>query len=398
MGAALRERESPGAATRIGARGDGRGRRDSGAVDRGRLGPRPDPGGRGRNRGARPTGRGDCRADRWVRLLSQQVQSGDPGQRQPGSSFKPFIYSAALDKGYTPASFINDAPVVFDDPGLEDKWRPENYSGKFFGPTRLRVALYKSRNLVSIRLLRAMGIEHTLAHLKRFGLDPDRLPPNLSLALGTGTITPLELASGYAVLANGGYLVEPYFLDRVLDPGGKPVYIAQPRRVCRDCKDEANETKDAAAAIAVAGADGAVATVGAVAAVEEVAAAPKKAAAGGNESGENGLAPPLGVAARTVSAQNAWIMNSMMRDVIRRGTGRKARSLGRKDLAGKTGTTNDQRDAWFSGFNPGLVTTTWVGFDQLHPLGPTRDRRSGGASNVDRVHAPSPGRQGGAPA
>ena len=264
-------------------------------------------------------------------------------ERQPGSSFKPFIYSAALEYGYTPASVINDAPVVFEDSSLKSAWRPENYGGKFFGPTSLRTALYKSRNLVSIRLLREIGVDFALDHIARFGLDVESLPRGLSLALGSGVLTPLEVAAGYAVLANGGYAVEPYFIERMLDRDDVPVFTADPLVVCRGCEGE-----------------------------EATAAAPTPDAArdAGSES------PPPGdssgssrPAPRTVDARNAWLMYSLMRDVIRRGTGRKARVLGRNDLAGKTGTTNDQYDAWFSGFSPSLVATAWIGFDEFLPLG-----------------------------
>ncbi|NIR28554.1 MAG: penicillin-binding protein 1A [Gammaproteobacteria bacterium] len=259
-------------------------------------------------------------------------------ERQPGSSFKPFIYSAALERGFTAASFINDAPVVFDDPGLEATWRPENYSGRFFGPTRLREALFKSRNLVSIRLLRSVGIDFAVDYLRRFGFDPGRLPHNLSLALGSGTVTPVELARGYAVFANGGYRVDPYFIERVEEGEELVTLRAQPVRVCWSC-----------------------------------AGALHRVSAGGGRA-EHGprtfRTPP-----RVLTRQNAWLMNSFLRDVIKRGTGRRARQLGRSDLAGKTGTTNDQRDAWFSGFNPSLVATAWVGFDKLQPLG----RRETGA-------------------
>ncbi len=257
-------------------------------------------------------------------------------QRQPGSNFKPFLYSAALENGFTAASLINDAPVVFDDPSLEAAWRPENYSGKFFGPTRLRVALYKSRNLVSIRLLRAIGIERAVEYIQRFGLDPERLPRNLSLALGSGTFTPLEIATGYAVFANGGYKVEPYLIERIEEWDGRSAYQARPARVCEACR--------------------------------KARAVPAADDPGGREP-PDGDPQAVRLAPRVIPAENAWIMGSILRDVIRRGTGRKARALGRKDLAGKTGTTNDQKDAWFSGFNRRLVTTTWVGFDRLAPLG-----------------------------
>jgi penicillin-binding protein 1A len=239
--------------------------------------------------------------------------------RQPGSGFKAFIYSAALEAGFTAASLINDAPVVFDDPSLEGAWRPENYSGKFFGPTRLRYALTKSRNLVSIRLLRSMGIAHALEHAKKFGFNPANLPHNLSLALGSGAVTPLQMASAYAILANGGFRIEPYFITRIERDNGELIFQATPVTVCDDCTAASNND--------------------------------------------------LPLAERVISPQNHYLMNSMMRDVITQGTAVKARTLGRTDLAGKTGTTNDQRDAWFNGFNRSLVAITWVGLDSSKPLG-----------------------------
>ena len=263
--------------------------------------------------------------------------------RQPGSSFKPFIYSAALEQGFTPASFINDAPVTLEDQGLEDVWRPQNYSGRSFGPTRMRVALYKSRNLVSIRLLKSIGIEQTLEHVARFGLDASRLPANLSLAVGSGEVTPLELAAGYAVIANGGFRVAPYLIERIEDAEGVVTRRARPRQVCRECERAARS-------------------------VDADSSRRAGSAAGGLPSDPNR-------ARRSVDARNVWLMHSMMRDVVRQGTARRALDLGRDDLAGKTGTTNDFRDAWFSGFTPGLVATAWVGFDRYHSLG----RRESGA-------------------
>lgn len=254
-------------------------------------------------------------------------------ERQPGSGFKAFVYSAALEAGYTAASLINDAPVVFEDSGLEASWRPENYSGKFFGPTRLRMALTKSRNLVSIRLLRSMGIRHTLQHVARFGFDTRKLPRDLSLALGSGTVTPMEMARGYAVLANGGYLIDPYLLQRV-EQDGEVVFEATPVVVCKDC-----ESDDA-----------------------------KPDATTSPESDSEPAAAPS-PAPRVISPENRYLMYSMMQDVITRGTATRARVLGRSDLAGKTGTTNDQRDAWFNGYNQSVVTIAWVGFDSNAKLG-----------------------------
>ena len=276
-------------------------------------------------------------------------------ERQPGSAFKPFIYSAALEHGYTPASIINDAPVVFEDPSLKSAWRPENYGGKFFGPTPLRTALYKSRNLVSIRLLRDIGIDFALEHIARFGIDVESLPRGLSLALGSGGLTPLELATGYCVLANGGYAVEPYFIDRVLDGDDTLLFAADPLVVCRDCDDE--EAMTVSASTAPADGEGAGAALSAEAGADSGTGSP------------TGLPGSERRAPRVIDARNAWLMYSLMRDVIRRGTGRKARVLERDDLAGKTGTTNDQYDAWFSGFSPDLVATAWIGFDEFRPLG-----------------------------
>ncbi len=252
-------------------------------------------------------------------------------KRQPGSGFKAFIYSAALEAGFTAASIINDAPIVINDYRLETEWRPQNYSGKFYGPTRLRHALTNSRNLVSIRLLRSMGMEHALNHAKLFGFDPSDLPQKLSLALGSGTVTPLQMAQGYAILANGGFKVEPYFIEKIIDGRQETVFEAQPLRVCMECPQSATLDEQGKAIYPT-------------------------------------QAPP-GVAPRVISPQNYFLMNSMMRDVIQHGTATKAKVLGRQDIAGKTGTTNDQRDAWFNGFNRNHVAIVWVGFDSSAPLG-----------------------------
>ena len=249
-------------------------------------------------------------------------------RRQPGSAFKPLIYSAALAEGMTPATMINDAPVVFADVSLEDVWRPENYSGRVFGPTRLRQALIHSRNLVSIRVLRQIGIRNAIRHIAGFGLEASALPSNLSLALGSGEVTPLALARAYAVFANGGYRVTPYLIERVEEDSAGVVYRAYPQR-----------------------------------AVPAAALPPATASAAGP------LRPEARPAERAISARNAWQMRSMLQDVVREGTARAARALNRSDLAGKTGTTNEQKDAWFAGFNGALVTTAWVGFDELATLG-----------------------------
>ena len=283
-------------------------------------------------------------------------------RRQPGSSFKPFIYSAALYEGLTTATLINDAPVVFDDPSLEDEWRPQNYSQKSFGPTRLRVALTKSRNLVSIRVLNRIGVEAGLDFIERFGFDTDKLPTNLSLALGTGTVTPVEMATGYTVFANGGYRIEPHFLDRIVDSRGEILFQAQPLVVCRECPEVEMEFAHTLDGDAVNGTE-----------LVEPETTPESLALNTDSESADVVSDesiPSRLAPRVISPQNVWLMNSMLRDVVRHGTGHRAwRELGRKDLGGKTGTTDDQQDAWFSGFNPNVVTVAWVGFDQLRPLG-----------------------------
>ena len=282
-------------------------------------------------------------------------------QRQPGSSFKPFIYSAALESGFTAASMVNDAPVVFDDAGIEDSWRPENYSGKYYGPTRLREALTHSRNLVSIRLMHTMGVAPVIGHLARFGFDPASLPHSLSLALGTGAMTPFKLATAYCVFANGGFRIEPFLIDRIEALDGRILYKAVPLTVCRECEQESAASAPAAEPVAVQ-------TV--AAATADARAPPQEPGAGSTAPSPLPVAPSgLPIAPRTVDAENIWIMNSMTRDVIRFGTGRRALELNRSDLSGKTGTTNDQRDAWFAGFNPAITTVAWVGFDMFDPLG-----------------------------
>ncbi len=247
-------------------------------------------------------------------------------KRQPGSNFKPFIYLAALERGATPATLINDAPIVFEDKNLETAWRPENSSGRFYGPTRLRKALYNSRNLVSIRLLNSTGIRNTINTLLRFGFDKRDLPKDLSLALGSAAIEPIKVAAGYAMIANGGHYVEPYLLDRVEDANGNIIYQSTPLTVCKDCN---------------------------------------KSVIAEQPSHETQLKP----APRIADERTIYLLHSMLKDVITKGTGRRAKALKRSDIAGKTGTTNDQKDAWFSGFNTEIATTVWVGFDNPVTLG-----------------------------
>ena len=269
-------------------------------------------------------------------------------KRQPGSAFKPFLYSAALDQGFTPASIVNDAPLVIEDPTLEGAWRPQNVTREFRGPMRLREALVRSRNLVSIRVMSALGPAYATQYIERFGFPPNSLPRNLSLALGTASVSPLEMASAYSVFANGGFRVEPYFLQRVIGPNGDIQYEAAPRFACPDCVDPAP-------------AEGATAP-----AVD----APIRPANDETRWGGRNYLQEKALAPQVISPQNDYLMTDMMSDVIKRGTAVRALQLKRGDIAGKTGTTNDRRDAWFCGFNAGLVGTAWVGFDQERSLGP----------------------------
>ena len=229
--------------------------------------------------------------------------------RQPGSSFKPFIYSAALEKGFTPATIINDAPLSFSAAQTgSQSWEPKNFDGKFEGPMRMRTALTKSKNLVSIRILQAIGIQYAQDYITRFGFDASRHPPYLPMSLGSGSVTPMQMAAGYAVFANGGFRVAPYFIKKIEDEKGNIIEQFQPVSVTNGAK-------------------------------------------------------------RVIDPRNAFIMTSMMQDVINHGTAVKARQLGRTDLAGKTGTTSNFVDAWFCGFQKDLVTIAWTGYDEPKSLG-----------------------------
>jgi len=261
--------------------------------------------------------------------------------RQTGSSFKPFIYSAALAHGMTAATIINDAPIVFDDAGLEDSWRPNNDNMKFNGPTRLREGLYRSRNLVSIRILRQIGINNTIDYLQQLGFKESALSKDLSLSLGNASMTPLELAAGYAVFANGGFRIEPYFIERV-ELADELIYQANPAIVCDgNCTaspqptDREDQEED-------------------ILFVEQTTVVDEQS--------------PV-TAPAVMSPQVNFIMNDILNDVIWKGTGQRAKVLGRHDLGGKTGTTNDSRDAWFVGFNPDVLTAVWLGMDDHSTLG-----------------------------
>jgi penicillin-binding protein 1A len=229
--------------------------------------------------------------------------------RQPGSSFKPFIYSASLEKGFTPATVINDAPISFTAEETGSKpWEPRNYAGKFAGPLRMREALAKSKNLVSIRILQAIGVQYAQDYITRFGFNPKHHPPYLPMALGAGSATPMQMVIGYAAFANGGFRISPYLIQRIEDEKGNVLEQARPALAGRDAK-------------------------------------------------------------QIIDPRNAFLMTSMLKDVVQRGTAIRAKQLGRNDLAGKTGTTNNFVDAWFCGFQTNLVAVAWVGFDRPKSLG-----------------------------
>ena len=274
-------------------------------------------------------------------------------RRQPGSSFKPFVYAAAMDKGFNPASIVLDAPVVFKQRNGK-VWRPQNDSGNFAGPMRLREAMVQSRNLVSVRLLDAIGVDYARRYIANFGFEEAQLPPNLSMSLGTASLTPLSVARGYAVFANGGYRITPWFIDEVRDRNDAVVFKETPVVACPSCGVGGN----AASVNQVV--DGF--NLGPV-----TAPAPKPDDAPASD--EVAVDPDAPRAPRAIDNRVAYQIVSMLRDVVRRGTGTAAKVLGREDVGGKTGSTNDHRDAWFSGIGGPYVTTVWVGRDNFQSLG-----------------------------
>jgi len=306
---------------------------------------------------------------------ASQFNRATQSRRQPGSAFKPFIYAAAIDNGYTPASLVNDAPIVFDDPSQERTWKPMNFSEKFFGPTRLREAMIHSRNLISVRLVMDIGIQPTIQYVADFGFQRSQIPNGPSMALGSASITPLDLASAYAVFANGGFAIDPYFVHAIIDDQGRELPMLPRPLACTGCGEQ-----DRAAAAESQAQDSLPTTqreapreldLGLESAAEDESSAesPDNPAVESNAHiGLEGPRVPV-YAARVIKPQTAWLIRSMMGDVITQGTGRRALAIGRDDLAGKTGTTNDQRDTWFSGFNSALVTTVWVGLDSNESLG-----------------------------
>ncbi len=289
--------------------------------------------------------------DFFLNKYNRAVQS----IRQPGSNIKPFIYSASLDKGYTPASLISGAPIVIKDETNGTAWRPENYSGEFFGPTRMRLALAKSMNLVSIRLLRSIGIPYAREYAERFGIDMSRFSPTLTMALGSGGVTPLELISAYSTIANSGYKIEPYFIDHITDKSGNIIYQAQQPKYCDDCYLEYLKKYLPVELTEIA--------------IAEIPEKLENLTELRKHHQTDNIQELSYIAPRVMSRANNFLTVSMLKDVVKSGTGRKALALNRQDLAGKTGTTNDYVDAWFTGFNSKVATTVWVGFDEPSSLG-----------------------------
>ena len=275
-------------------------------------------------------------------------------KRQPGSSFKPFVYAAAFDKGFNPGSIVLDAPVVFRQRNGRT-WQPQNDGGGFRGPMRLREALVQSRNLVSVRMLDTIGVEFARRYISEFGFGLDELPPNLSMSLGTASLTPLSVTRGYAAFVNGGSRVDPWLIERVLDRDGNTVHQHTPLVACRGC----------------GGASGTASTpVNQIVDGFNFGDAPSPAAPTRTSAAPAEVPVATAqTAPRAIDERTAWQLQSMMRDVVKRGTGTAARSLGREDVGGKTGSTNDHRDAWFAGFGGPLATVVWVGRDDFKSLG-----------------------------
>lgn len=347
-------------------------------------------------------------------FFANQYNRATQARRGAGSSFKPFLYSAALDNGFTPASIVMDIPLLLDDgAGGEEVWRPENSTRSFEGPMRLREALVRSKNLVSIRILQELGIDRFIEHAAKFGFDPQQMPRNQTLALGTQAVTPLQMTTGFAVFANGGFKVDGYFIERIEDTSGNVVYRAEPKIACAPCEkppvapampgsglsgagddvatvtagaEEPAAYDDAAPAgvgtvapgagtplgpyapevlAAIAHRKDAAADTGIFGNLEDVPAAMRELSA---LQGGAGFLPQERLAPRVISPQNAWLISDILHDVTVRGTAARSRALGRDDLAGKTGT-NEDRDNWFVGFTRDLVAGVWLGYDDYRSLG-----------------------------
>ena len=286
-------------------------------------------------------------------------------RRQPGSSFKPFVYAAAFEKGFNPASIVLDAPVVFKD-RRGRMWRPQNDSGNFAGPMRIREALVQSRNLVSVRLLDAIGVEYARRYISHFGLDEALLPPNLSMSLGTASLPPIMVAGGYATFPNGGFRITPWFIDEVRDRDGKVVFKEKPATACKTC-GIGSTGRPVKVSTVVDGFD--LGPAGGAKPATDAQKKEKEEAKAADTKKPTTLPADTTVAPRAIDARVAYQLVSMMRDVVQRGTGTAAKVLKREDVGGKTGSTNDHRDAWFAGFGGPYTTVVWVGRDDFKSLG-----------------------------
>lgn len=273
------------------------------------------------------------------------------GWRQPGSTIKPFVYALALERGMTPYSMVNDSPITIG------KWSPKNSDGRYLGMIPLRRALYLSRNTVSVRLLQTVGIERTRQLLMDFGLHENQIPRNYTIALGTPQVLPIQMATGYATFANGGYRIQPHFIDRIEDAYGKVIYQSNPEYACISCINQNDEETASAEPVTP---DDEVINVTNQTLPEEKQLAQLELDETKSQYRQ---------AQRILKSSSAYDMANILRDVIQHGTGRAALRIGRDDIGGKTGTTNDAKDAWFAGFNGKLVTVAWVGFDQPSTLG-----------------------------
>ena len=290
-------------------------------------------------------------------------------KRQVGSNIKPFVYAAALANGFTAATTINDAPVVFNDSQLESTWRPDNADKKFLGPIRLREALYRSRNLASVRLVQTVGLTPTINYLTKFGFDKQDIPRDLSISLGSPNFTPLQVATGFAAFSNQGYLISPYIIQEIHNSEQVTIFKANPAIACDECLvqiepeivdhidleviDEQRSTN----ALSL-DADTSISTQHNETLIQDTLSTPKE-----------WLNQTPHYAPRIIDEKIAFIIDNILKDVIIRGTGQRARALNRKDIAGKTGTTNGPTDLWFSGYTPNITTTTWIGFDDNRNLG-----------------------------
>lgn len=288
--------------------------------------------------------------DYILNKYNRAIQAG----RQPGSNFKPFVYAAALDKGYTPATIVNDAPIIKYDESIDYLWAPKNAGDRYFGPIPLRQALYQSRNSSSIRVTDDIGVDYARMYSQRFGFDPANLPRDLTLTLGNIASSPMEIAKGYAVFANGGYAINPYFISRIEDKDGNILFEENPAVVCRGCPEAPSTLLNPLEVTSAEGLD----------------IQPFSLSVDDESEVLDETAPEKVYATQVLSPQTAFLMDSMLKDVVQRGTARAAKAaLPRNDLAGKTGTTNDAVDAWFTGYNGDYVASTWVGYDSNTSLG-----------------------------